>query len=341
MSVNRPVDEYALRRLQRSRKRQHDEVEADAKSAGLGDRINGALKGFIHSPTDEMKTNKAALAFMLRRYQELNPDGKNFQAIEKYIPISSAQDMNKTQVFKDYDSGHYYDQELENDVESWLNDNTPIKKSYWDYVVGVGRSAWTIRNTTHHYESAVYKYVLSGGPLGDGWDASFTETKDKNGAEVLGDALANGVSSAADKLGFHPWDDFKKWAAGIPVYVDVGLIVGGAALTYFGLTSGEVGVGITGATANVATLGVIVGPILMGLGAFYLWCHFKQTENLSEDRSVLNDIKKANSVNAEAGASAKKSKRTLTRAPPSSTKQRDYMGNSTLKFPSKSSALRQ
>lgn len=312
MSFSRPADEYALRRMKRARIAEDQsmmaaikatEAQFDKTEAEFLARKNKPKQKPAPKPPASAVNERADTAWLLTKYVELNPDAK--QILANYIPTATKAEMEATQKATDYRNGWYTNGRVQNDAEAWMVEHN-LMKGGWGYnITHAARFLWSgeekleqARKTATTYANQAYDgktwderaQSVANQPFVDTlWDAYKGRNKgNKNNNTIGSDAvdtstgmglgqipqIASEIFSGNGSIPGLPslWDLIKEGLAGIPVYVDVALILGGVAFTYFGLTDGA------GSLA-------IPGIAMIGVGSFLVYCYMSYKRPASDTKA--------------------------------------------------------
>lgn len=229
---------------------------------------------------------RADTAWLLNKYIDLHPDKKAM--LENYIPTATIAEMEATQKAKDYQAGWYTNGRVENDAEAWMKEHNMMEGGLGYDVSHAWRFLWSGEEKLEQGRKVATTYTNSAYD-GMSVDERAATVRDQSFVRVIGDTLTGGKGNSKSStlgttansggglglgvfgqngdlnplnLGWELWETIKKAVARIPIYVDVAVVLGGLAFTYFGLVDGS------GSLA-------LPGVLMLGTGGFAIYCWYK------------------------------------------------------------------
>ena len=279
--------------LERLKKWQDPQEAADiAREQEVIRRLNAAAKaGKGSDPTTAAKTSAwsaekkaeqakqlddANNAYKINYYIKKNPNSALAKAVQPYIPMSSADDMNNSTAAYTIAVGTYTDLEVENDVETFYLKKVGKDRTWWEKikygvraVVGASDHAENLQKGAAEGMGQAAKNASSNILLGTDKDTNIYKDMDINTAKHKDDSLVYTVGSVAagvagqvaEDAGEAGWRWWMRKFAKVPMWADILMILGGVGLGAYSIYQGMQFVAIP-------------SLIIAGIGGFCLYAYY-------------------------------------------------------------------
>lgn len=258
-------------------------LNADAKR-GKGADVESAKK--ISAWSEQKKAEQARQlddannAYKINYYIKKNPNSALAKAVQPYIPLSNADDMNNSTAAYTIATGTYTDPEVENDVETFYLKKVGRDRTWWEKikyatraVVGQKQHEENIQKGIADGVGQAAKNELSNQILGTDKDTSIYNNAfnnlDVNMAKHKDDSLVTTVVSVAADVAKEGAGDVAEWwwitfcrsFAKVPMWADILMILGGVGLGAYSIYQGMQFVAIP-------------SLIIAGIGGFCLYAYY-------------------------------------------------------------------
>lgn len=258
-------------------------LNANAK-AGKGSDVKSAEKVSAWSAEKKAEQAKqlddANNAYKINYYIKKNPNSELAKAVQPYIPISNADDMNNSTAAYTIATGAYTDPEVENDVETFYLNKVGKDRTWWEKIKYATRAVIGQKQHEENIQKGIAEGVGQAAKnessnifLGTDKDTSIYNNAfkdlDINMAKHKDDSLVTTVGSVALDTGGQVLDDAEeawwRWLmrkfAKVPMWADILMILGGVGLGAYSIYQGMQFVAIP-------------SLIIAGIGGFCLYAYY-------------------------------------------------------------------
>lgn len=255
-----------------------------AKSQGKGSDPAAAAKTSAWAAEKKAEQAKqlddANNAYKINYYIKKNPNSALAKAVQPYIPVSTADDMNNSTAAYTIAIGAYTDPEVENDVETFYLKKVGKDRTWWEKikyatraVVGLNQHEENIQKGIAEGVGQAGKNALDNKILGTDKDTSIYNNAmnnlNTNMAKHKDDSLVTTVVSVAADTAKHGANDVAEWwwitfcrkFAQVPMWADILMILGGVGLGAYSISQGMQFIAIP-------------SLIIAGIGGFCLYAYY-------------------------------------------------------------------
>jgi hypothetical protein len=258
-------------------------LNANAK-AGKGSDVKSAEKVSAWSAEKKAEQAKqlddANNAYKINYYIKKNPNSELAKAVQPYIPISNADDMNNSTAAYTIAIGAYTDPEVENDVETFYLNKVGKDRTWWEKIKYATRAVIGQKQHEENIQKGIAEGLGNAGVnkvdnmiKGTDKDTSIYNNAfqdlDINMAMHKDDSLEGTVLSNAGKVIKKIPEDIAEWwwitfcrpFAKVPMWADILMILGGVGLGAYSIYQGMQFVAIP-------------SLIIAGIGGFCLYAYY-------------------------------------------------------------------